>query len=113
MGRGEPIPLPSPAPKPFGRDGGAQIPPQVLEAAFRLDRSKLPAYAGVELADGYVLVRVSKVVPPKLDENAEKNAQSELSRSMGATEFRAYLQGLRADSKVTINAKALETKPAN
>ncbi len=110
--KGGTVTLPFSAPKTLGRDGGAQIPPPALEAAFRLDRSKLPAYAGVELSDGYVLIRVSKVVPPKLDENAEKNAQSELGRAMGATEFRAYLQGLRADIKITVNQKAIEPKPA-
>ena len=110
--KGESIKLSFAAPKLLGRDGGgAQIPPAALDAAFRTGRTKLPAYAGVELTDGYMLVRVSSVVPPKLDENAEKNAQSELSRAMGATEFRAYLQGLRNNTKVTINQKALEAKP--
>lgn len=96
----------------IGREGADQIPPAVIEAAFRADRNKLPSYAGVELSDGYMLVRVSKVVPPKLDENAEKNAQTELGRAMGATEFRAYIKGLRASIPVTINAKALEPKAA-
>lgn len=110
--KGETVALHFSAPKTLGRDGGAQIPPPALEAAFRADRAKLPAYAGVELTDGYMLIRVSKVVPPKLDENAEKGAQSELSRAMGATEFRAYLQGLRGSTRITINQKAIEAKPA-
>ena len=58
----------------------------------------------------YMLVRVSKVVAPTLDENAEKNAQTELGRALGAIEFRAYLQGLRSDTKISINQKALEAK---
>ncbi len=111
--KGGAVTAPFSAPKTLGRDGGEQIPPEVLEAAFRLDRSKLPAYAGVDLSDSYVLIRVTKVVPPRLDEKAEKNAQTELGRAMGATEFRAYLQALRAETKVVINAKALEPKPAN
>ncbi len=98
------------SPKTMGREGADQLPRQVMEAAFRADRNKLPSYVGVELNDGYMLLRVSKVVPPKLDESAEKNAQTELGRAMGATEFRAYIKGLRAGTTVTINPKALESK---
>ncbi|MSQ53409.1 MAG: peptidylprolyl isomerase [Betaproteobacteria bacterium] len=108
--KGESAGLPFSTPKTMGREGAEQIPPPVLEAAFRADRNKLPSYVGVELNDGYVLVRVSKVVAPKLDDNAEKNAQMELGRAMGATEFRAYLKGLRAGATVTINQKAIEPK---
>jgi peptidyl-prolyl cis-trans isomerase D len=99
-----------PPPKTMGREGADQLPRQVMDAAFRADRNKLPSYAGVEMNDGYMLIRVSKVVPPKLDENAEKNAQTELGRAMGATEFRAYIKALRAGATVTINQKALESK---
>ena len=70
----------------------------------------MPSYVGVELNDGYVLVRVSKVVAPKLDENSEKNAQTELGRAMGGTEFRAYQKALRTAATVTINQKAIEPK---
>ncbi|MFM9967422.1 MAG: SurA N-terminal domain-containing protein [Burkholderiales bacterium] len=108
--KGEQASVPFSPAKSMGRDGGDQLPPTVVEAAFRADRNKLPSYIGVELNDGYVLVRVSKVVAPKLDDNAEKNAQTELGRAMGATEFRAYLKGLRSNTKVVINQKAIEPK---
>lgn len=96
--------------KTLGRDGGESIPPALLEAAFKAGRDNLPAYAGVELPDGYALVRVSKVIAPTLDEAAEKNAQTELGRAMGSLELRAYVQALRDSAKVSINKKALEPK---
>ncbi len=108
--KGETVDLPFSAPKIMGREGAEQISPTVLDAAFRADRNKLPSYVGVELNDGYVLVRVSKVVAPKLDENSEKNAQTELGRAMGGTEFRAYQKALRTAATVTINQKAIEPK---
>ena len=108
--KGETVDLPFSTPKIMGREGTEQIAPTVLEAAFRADRNKLPSYVGVELNDGYVLVRVSKVVAPKLDENSEKNAQTELGRAMGGTEFRAYQKALRTAATVTINQKAIEPK---
>jgi peptidyl-prolyl cis-trans isomerase D len=110
--KGETVSLPFSTPKLVGRDGAEDMPPQVKDAAFRANRSKLPSYVGVELPDGYALVRISKVVPPKLDDNGEKNAQSELGRAMGATEFRAYINGLRTGTKVVINQKAIEPKAA-
>jgi len=108
--KGETVVLPFSAAKNLGREGDRDLAPEVVDAAFRLGRSKLPAYAGVQLSDGYVIVKVSKVAAPKLDENAEKNAQTELGRAMGATEFRAYIEGLRGSIKVNINQKALEPK---
>jgi hypothetical protein len=58
-----------------------------------------------------VIVRVSKVLPPALDETREKGAQTELSRDLGEKEFDAYLAALRSDAKIEINRKALEKKP--
>ena len=92
------------------REGSNAISPQVVEAAFKANRNALPAYAGVKLNDAYAIVRVSKVDVPKLEEAAEKNAQSELGRANGSTELRAYVQALRSDAKVVINEKALEPK---
>ena len=97
-------------PKTVGREGAKGVPPDELSAAFRTDASKVPAYSGVQRPDGYVIVRVSKVVPPALDEAKEKGAQTELARAMGASQFQAYVAALRAGTKVEINQSALQKK---
>ena len=73
--------------------------------------SKLPVYAGVESTGGYLIYRVSRVVDVQPDETRQRSVQSELGRASGTQEFKSFLDGLRADSKVEINKAALEKKP--
>ncbi len=47
----------------LARGQSQSVPPQVVDAALRVDASKLPGFIGVDLgAAGYVLVRVNKVL---------------------------------------------------
>jgi len=98
------------AAKLVSRDNAQGLGPEALAQIFRADVSKLPAYAGADTASGYAIYRVSRVVDVKLDETRERGAQSELGRSGGAQELRAFLGGLRADSSVDIDNAALEKK---
>jgi peptidyl-prolyl cis-trans isomerase D len=98
------------AAKLVGRDDPKGLAPAAVSQVFAVDTSKLPAYAGAESPDGYVVYRVSKVVDVKPDEARQKAVQSELGRATGSQEFKAYLDGLRADAKVEINKDALERK---
>jgi len=86
------------------------VKPQGLAAAFRADRSKLPSYEGVEQPDGYMILRVSRVVDPTLDEAKHKNIQVELSRAEGSREFQAFVASLRASEDVQIYKDALLKK---
>jgi peptidyl-prolyl cis-trans isomerase D len=88
------------------------IPEPVVRQAFRLDASKLPAYAAVENPQfGYTLVRVSAVqeaadLPPeKIDELA--NA---LRRVLAREAMSAHLASLKQKAGVTINKELLERK---
>jgi peptidyl-prolyl cis-trans isomerase D len=92
------------------RDDPKGLAPAALSQVFGVDAGKLPAYAGVESSDGYTLYRVSRVVDVLPDENRERGIQSELGRMNGALEFRSFVDGLRADTKVEINREALERK---
>lgn len=83
---------------------------EAMAAIFRADRAKLPAYAGVEAADGYVLLRISRVIDGEVDEAKQKSMQADLARAAGARELQAYLSGLRASAKVEINKALLEKK---
>ena len=81
-----------------------------LSQVFSVDAAKLPAYAGADSRDGYVVYRVSKVIDVKPDDARAKAVQSELGRASGNQEFKSFLDGLRTDAKVEINRDALERK---
>ncbi len=92
------------------RDNAQGLAPEALTQIFRADVSKLPAYVGVDTANGYAIYRVSRFIDARPDETRERGVQSELGRSGGALELRAFLGGLRADASVDINKAALEKK---
>jgi peptidyl-prolyl cis-trans isomerase D len=98
------------ATKLVSRDQPQDLGPDALSRIFGADASKLPAYAGVESNNGYVIDRVTRVVDVQPDETRARSVQSELGRASGTQEFKSFLDGLRADAKVEINKAALEKK---
>ncbi len=100
------------APQLAARSGFTNIPEPVVRQAFRLDSSKLPAYAAVEnLQVGYTLLRVTRVqdaadLPP---EQTEELANG-LRRILAQEAMSAYLANLRQKAGVTINKEWLEKK---
>ncbi len=79
-------------------------------AVFRVDTSKLPAYVGVDSANGYILYRISRVIDVQPDEARQRSVQAELGRVNGSEEFKSLLVGLRANRKVEIDKSLLEKK---
>jgi peptidyl-prolyl cis-trans isomerase D len=86
------------------------IPEAVVRQAFRLDASKLPAYAAVEsVQTGFTLVRVSRVedatnLPPeKVDE-----LTAALRRILAQEAMAAHIANLRQKAGVTINKELVE-----
>ncbi len=98
------------ATKLVSRDQPQDLNPDALSKIFGADASKLPAYAGLESNNGYVIYRVTRVVDVQPDETRARSVQSELGRASGMQEFKSFLDGLRADAKVEINKAALEKK---
>jgi peptidyl-prolyl cis-trans isomerase D len=96
--------------KLVSRDQPQDLGPDALSRIFGADASKLPAYAGVESNNGYVIYRITRVVDVQTDEARARSVQSELGRAGGMQEFKSFLDGLRADAKVEINKAALEKK---
>jgi len=86
------------------------LPALLIEAALRVDASKLPMLAGVDLgASGYAIIKVSKTVPraaPVADAATQENAQ--FTQSVAAAENLAYFNLLKERFKV----KLLVKKPA-
>lgn len=87
----------------------------VLQQAFRMDVSKLPAYVGAAAKDGgYVLIRVSTVEDGMKDIDAEgkKAANAEYTAYLAGEYLASYLKSLREKAKITINQQLVNAKSA-
>jgi peptidyl-prolyl cis-trans isomerase D len=85
--------------------GDAQgLPPAALSAIFKIDAQKLPAYVGVDLvADGFAVYRVNAVVPgAPIDPQRLAAAQQQIAQVNAQSETQAYIEALRARSKVKL-----------
>ena len=83
--------------------------PQVVEAVLKADPNKLPAVSGVDLgAQGYAVIRVTKVLPPEDNQALMKQAQQQFTQLWGAAETLAYL----AELKSVMKAEILVAKPS-
>ena len=97
------------ADKVVSRMDARLLPPQAAPLVFRMDKSKLPGYAGVDLpGKGYALYRLSKVTPgAALDAARRQGLQGQLRSLAAQQEVAMYLSALRARYKVDVNEKAL------
>jgi peptidyl-prolyl cis-trans isomerase D len=92
------------------RDAPLQVPPQVLEAALRVDAAQLPAFVGVDLgAQGYGVAKVTAAIArPKPAEAAAQQERAQYAAGWGAAEGQAYYNSL----KTLLKAEILAAKPA-
>jgi len=98
-------------PKSASRMQRGEIPPAVVQAVFKADVQKLPAYAGVEIGGGYALFKIVKInSPEKIDEAKLKGLQGEYGSIVAQEDLSAYLAGLRQRYKININKTLLEAK---
>jgi len=88
------------------RNDAQGLPPVALSAIFKADASKLPAYVGVDLgADGYAIYRVNSIeksAPVAADRLA--GAQQQVAQVYAQAEMEAYIDSLKARSKVKLSA---------
>ena len=96
--------------KTVSRLDSRTISPIAAQAVFRLETTKLPAYAGAELpGSGYALIKVGKVIPgDKMDDATRKGMTQQLGNLLAKEEIQTYLAALRARYKVEVNKVALE-----
>jgi peptidyl-prolyl cis-trans isomerase D len=88
-----------------------QLPPAAVQALFKADVSKLPAYVGVAVGTDYMLYKIAKVSQPeKIDENQLKALKSEYAAIVAQEDLSAYVSGLRSRYKIDVNAALLETR---
>lgn len=99
--------------KSASRLQGRDLPPSAMQAIFKADVQKLPAYAGVGTGiDGsYMLYKIVKVSQPEnLDAARRKKFQSEFGEIIAQQDLSAYLSGLRLRYKININKAALDSR---
>ena len=83
-----------------------------LTGVFKADIGKLPAYAGVENAQGgFVLLKVTRVVDSETVDIARRKAVSEeLRQVLGQEELNAYVASLKLKADVKVQQDRLEKK---
>lgn len=93
------------SPITVSRNDAQGLPPAAVGAVFKADASKLPAYVGVDLgADGYAIYRINgieKAAPVAADRLA--GAQQQIAQRYAEAEMSAYLESLKARSKVKLS----------
>ena len=98
-----------PNPIVLSREKSQRQLPQVVEAVLKADPNKLPAVSGVDLgAQGYAVIRVTKVLPPEDNQALMKQAQQQFTQLWGSAETLAYL----AELKSLMKAEILVAKPS-
>jgi len=92
------------APMLVSREQTQQLPVQIVDAALRADTRVLPVFAGVDLgAQGYAIVKISKVVPRDAPlEAAAKQERSQYAQWWTSAETFAYYNSLKERFKAEI-----------
>lgn len=97
-------------PKTVSRVKSEGINGAALEAVMKADTSKLPAYVGVDLPQGYGVYRIAKVSQPKNVDTARRQAeQQQIANALAQQDVLAYLEALKKKAKVEI-VKPVVTK---
>jgi peptidyl-prolyl cis-trans isomerase D len=103
-----------PTPLAVNRQKPGGLMPNVIEAVFRVDPKKLPAYVGVDTPAGYSLVQVTKVnEPAPVDDAKRKALDDRLRDATGAEELDATIGSLRERIGVTVAKNALAKPTGN
>ena len=91
--------------------GKSKLPWAALQAIFKADVHKLPAYVGVDVDDAYALFKITKVTQPeKIDEAQIAALKSEYTKVVAQEDLAAYLSGLRSRYEIDVNPSLLESR---
>jgi peptidyl-prolyl cis-trans isomerase D len=90
------------------RAASKDLPRQVVDAALRADASKLPAAVGVELPNGYAVLRLTKVLGRDPAAPDAARALPQMAQAVGEAETMAYYAALKTRLKVETKDKSLK-----
>jgi peptidyl-prolyl cis-trans isomerase D len=85
------------------------MPGEAVQRAMSADAEKLPAYVGVTFPEGYLLLRVSKVIEAEA-KNIDPQTAARVGALYGRSQYEAYVASLRARADVEIIPSNLEKK---
>jgi peptidyl-prolyl cis-trans isomerase D len=109
--RGEKTSVSWKTPQVTTRNQRSGIEPALLQAVFRADTSKLPAYAGVDSASGFVLVRIDAVKDAaSIDENKQGRYEQQIRQLTGEAMLMAYMADVKSRAKITMKGFSEEEK---
>lgn len=81
---------------------------------FKVDTTKLPAYAGVaDSKKGYLLIKVTSVQNKLADEEAKKSALLDLRTAIASEFSSSYIGTLKADKKIFVNTRLMMSDSAS
>lgn len=100
------------APTQITRDRAAELNRDMVNALFKADTQKLPAYVGMEVPRaGYALLRITKVErPEKISDEQLKSASYALNQVTALQQRQAFVNVLRERADVEVNEARLEKK---
>lgn len=94
------------------RRDGQGLAPEIMNAVFKADVSKLPVYAGLDSPDGYTIVKVSRLVDAPEPSKSELLAmEGQMKRAAAQEELSDYFMGLKSRAKITVNRGLISSKP--
>ena len=98
----------SPA-KTVSRREAQGMPAEAVQRVMSADAGKLPAYVGVSFPEGYLLLRVSKLIETEA-KDVDPQTAARVAALYGRSQYEAYVASLRARADVEINSPNLEKK---
>ncbi len=77
--------------------------PALFLAVMKADTSKLPSYIGLEVPQGYAILRVLRVMQPTNVDSAKRQAEhQQIAAALAQQETYAYIEALKKKAKVEI-----------
>jgi peptidyl-prolyl cis-trans isomerase D len=96
--------------KTVQRGAPGDMPPQAIDAVFRLPADGLPRHAGVDLGEqGYGIYQLVRVTPPSKEEIAQRSdvIGQQLAQAIAQQEVAGFLESLKQRTKITRNPERL------
>lgn len=96
-------------PRTVSRREAQGMAPEALRQAVSADVSTLPAYVGLSFPEGYLLLRISKVIEAEAKQ-ADPETAARIGGLYGRSQYEAYVGSLRERADIDISPSSLEKK---
>ena len=96
------------APVTVDRKNAQGLTELTMSNVFKIDTTKLPAYAGIaDSKKGYLLIKVTAVQDKLADDEAKKAALVDLRTAIASEYSSAYIGALKANKKILVNTRLM------